>query len=94
GNLIPNTNTNALIDAKNTHIKLYTLHNANHLSQTYYLNPTHFQHLTNQLTISFPNPNQYKLQFPTHHHQITTPYIVLVNAHIHSPTTPHLALPS
>ncbi|NGS85305.1 clumping factor A, partial [Staphylococcus aureus] len=75
GNLIPNTKSNALIDAKNTDIKVYRVDNANDLSESYYVNPSDFEDVTNQVRISFPNANQYKVEFPTDDDQITTPYI-------------------
>ncbi|HDX3358648.1 TPA: fibrinogen-binding adhesin SdrG C-terminal domain-containing protein, partial [Staphylococcus aureus] len=94
GNLIPNTKSNALIDAKNTDIKVYRVDNANDLSESYYVNPSDFEDVTNQVRISFPNANQYKVEFPTDDDQITTPYIVVVNGHIDPASTGDLALRS
>ncbi|NEE71314.1 YSIRK-type signal peptide-containing protein, partial [Staphylococcus aureus] len=94
GNLIPKSNSNALIDANNTNIKVYKVDNANDLSESYYVNPSDFEDVTNQVRISFPNANQYKVEFPTDDDQITTPYIVVVNGHIDPASTGDLALRS
>ncbi|MGZ1676587.1 fibrinogen-binding adhesin SdrG C-terminal domain-containing protein, partial [Staphylococcus argenteus] len=94
GNLIPKTNSNAIIDANNTDIKVYKVDNANDLSESYYVNPSDFEDVTSQVKISFPNANQYKVEFPTDDDQITTPYIVVVNGHIDPKSTGDLALRS
>ncbi|HID1420782.1 TPA: fibrinogen-binding adhesin SdrG C-terminal domain-containing protein, partial [Staphylococcus aureus] len=94
GNLIPKSNSNALIDANNTNIKVYKVDNANDLSESYYVNPSDFEDVTNQVRISFPNANQYKVEFPTDDDQITTPYIVVVNGHIDPASTGDLTLRS
>lgn len=47
GNLIPKSNSNALIDANNTNIKVYKVDNANDLSESYYVNPSDFEDVTN-----------------------------------------------
>ncbi|HCU7777732.1 TPA: fibrinogen-binding adhesin SdrG C-terminal domain-containing protein, partial [Staphylococcus aureus] len=58
------------------------------------VNPSDFEDVTNQVRISFPNANQYKVEFPTDDDQITTPYIVVVNGHIDPASTGDLALRS
>ena len=82
GNLKPNTESNALIDQQNTSIKVYKVDNAADLSESYFVNPENFEDVTNSVNITFPNPNQYKVEFNTPDDQITTPYIVVVNGHI------------
>lgn len=79
GNLKPNTDSNALIDQQNTSIKVYKVDNAADLSESYFVNPENFEDVTNSVNITFPNPNQYKVEFNTPDDQITTPYIVVVN---------------
>lgn len=73
GNLKPNTDSNALIDQQNTSIKVYKVDNAADLSESYFVNPENFEDVTNSVNITFPNPNQYKVEFPTDDDQITTP---------------------
>lgn len=63
GNLKPNTDSNALIDAQNTSIKVYKVDNASDLSESYYVNPDNFEDVTDSVNITFPNPNQYKVEF-------------------------------
>ncbi|GJF38338.1 hypothetical protein SA19056_05450 [Staphylococcus argenteus] len=94
GNLKPNTNSNALIDKNNTDIKVYKVDNAADLSESYYVNPDNFEDVTSSVNITFPNPNQYKVEFNTPDDQITTPYIVVVNGHIDPNSTGDLALRS
>ncbi|HDR0190584.1 TPA: fibrinogen-binding adhesin SdrG C-terminal domain-containing protein, partial [Staphylococcus aureus] len=73
GNLKPNTDSNALIDQQNTSIKVYKVDNAADLSESYFVNPENFEDVTNSVNITFPNPNQYKVEFNTPDDQITTP---------------------
>ncbi|HDB5361764.1 TPA: MSCRAMM family adhesin clumping factor ClfA, partial [Staphylococcus aureus] len=94
GNLKPNTDSNALIDQQNTSIKVYKVDNAADLSESYFVNPENFEDVTNSVNITFPNPNQYKVEFNTPDDQITTPYIVVVNGHIDPNSKGDLALRS
>ncbi|HCY0621804.1 TPA: fibrinogen-binding adhesin SdrG C-terminal domain-containing protein, partial [Staphylococcus aureus] len=71
GNLKPNTESNALIDQQNTSIKVYKVDNAADLSESYFVNPENFEDVTNSVNITFPNPNQYKVEFNTPDDQIT-----------------------
>ena len=58
------------------------------------MNPENFEDVTNSVNITFPNPNQYKVEFNTPDDQITTPYIVVVNGHIDPNSKGNLALRS